>query len=335
MGLSAADLPWHGTAWERVRSWVTSSRLPHAVLIAGRPGLGKGVFAESLAKGLLCQAPAAGVRGCGQCRACTLVAAGSHPDLTRIEPEEEGKPIRVEQVRQLSAALALRPALGGRKVALLIPADAMNRNAANALLKTLEEPPGDAVLLLVSHAPGRLPLTVLSRCQRLGIEPPSPSAARDWLEAHLAGDPRPAADASRLLALAGGAPLAALGLAEAGELGRYARVEADIRGILSGEADPVEVASRWRDSGLARVCRWSYRLAGELLRAAYDPPSSAADVAGGGWALADPRARALFQVVDLAVEALRATDQGISLNEQLALDRVAGAWVAVARAHRA
>jgi DNA polymerase-3 subunit delta' len=318
------------SAWERVAGWLASGRLPHAVLITGRAGLGKGLFAEALAAGLLCQSPSGPARACGQCRSCGLLAAGAHPDLVRAEPAEAGKPIKVDQVRAVVGALALRAGLGGRKVALLLPADAMNRHAANALLKTLEEPPGDTVLLLVSHAPGRLPATVLSRCQRLVIAPPAAGPGQAWLEAQLpgAGHARPAA--ARLLDLAGGAPLAALALARADGLESFSRVERDVAGILSGEVEPLEAADRWRASGVALACRWSYRVAGALLRAAYDPPGSGAGAPGA--ASGRLPVRLLVQVMDRAVDTLRAIEQGAPLNDQLAIDRLACAWAEVGHA---
>jgi DNA polymerase-3 subunit delta' len=261
--------------------------------------------------------------------ACGLVGSGAHPDLTRLEPEELGKPIRVEQIRDLTAALGLRAALGSRRVAVLEPADAMNRYAANALLKTLEEPPGDAVLLLVSHAPTRLAVTVRSRCQRLVFRAPPPEEGERWLAARLEEAGRDALQASRLLALAAGAPFDALAIDRDGRLATYARVREDARGLLA-RADPIEVAVRWKTYGLAEVCRWSYRVSSELVAGSYAPTPTSPAVppggGGGGEVLGGEAIRRLFRVMDLAIEGLRALEQGVTLNEQLAVDRLALGW---------
>lgn len=112
-------------------------------------------MAERLMARLLCQQPQ-GLDACGGCKACMLLKAGSHPDNFVLEPEEADKPIKVDQVRELVAFVVQTAQLGGRKVVLIEPVEAMNVNASNALLKSLEEPSGDTVLLLVTHQPSRL-----------------------------------------------------------------------------------------------------------------------------------------------------------------------------------
>lgn len=199
--------PWQAAAWAHLRALLEAERLPHALLVAGPGGSGERVFAERAAQALLCRAPE-GVP-CGGCPACRQFDAGTHPDAIRVEPAEAGKAIPVDAVRALVARLALTGT--GRKVALIDPADAMNTNAANSLLKTLEEPPGDSVLLLVSMRPGRLPATVRSRCQRITFGLPEPETACAWLEEH------GVADAASWLARAGGAPLTARALAQQGD----------------------------------------------------------------------------------------------------------------------
>lgn len=196
--------PWQAPAWAHLQAMLAADRLPHALLIAGPGGTGEHVFAERVAQALLCAEPARAP--CGACPACRQYGAGTHPDAIRLEPPEAGKAIPVDAVRALSGRLALTGA--GRKVALIDPADAMNANAANSLLKTLEEPPGDCVLLLVSLRPGRLPATVRSRCQRITFGLPEPEIALAWL-----GE-QGVTDAATWLARAAGAPLAARDLAQ-------------------------------------------------------------------------------------------------------------------------
>ncbi len=150
-------------------------------LIHEAPGAGGEWLALWAARLVLCEHPERAP--CGQCRACRRVLARAHPDLSFLGLEEDSKQIRIEQVRELSAELALTSHGGGYKVAIVTPADALNRFAANALLKTLEEPPARTLLILVVTQPSRLPATVLSRCQRLRVRAPQRAQSLAWLEA--------------------------------------------------------------------------------------------------------------------------------------------------------
>lgn len=197
-------LPWQHTHWRQLNRQWTESRLPHALLLTGPPGLGKRHFARVLAARLLCAATD-GPQACGQCRDCRQLTAGSHPDHVLVVPEAPDSPIKVDQVRELGDFLARTRQRERVKIAVLEPADRLNANAANALLKTLEEPPPDRLLLLISSLPGRLSATIRSRCQRLTFTPPPADAALAWLRAELSEG----FDAELLLRLAGGAPLLA------------------------------------------------------------------------------------------------------------------------------
>jgi DNA polymerase-3 subunit delta' len=212
-------LPWQGPAWDALMARRT--HLPHALLVHGPQFIGKQHLAGLFASGLLCLEPVDGGLPCGQCRACRLMAAQSHPDLRWVVPEadeaageESDRPasrtrrpsrdIRIEQVRSLQDWLSVGGHQGGWKIALICPAEAMNTATANALLKTLEEPPPQTLLLLVSHRPALLLPTVRSRCQRLACAPPERAQALAWLREQ--GLPQ----AEARLDLVGGVPLQAL-----------------------------------------------------------------------------------------------------------------------------
>ena len=209
--------PWH----EAIAASALGSRQrwPHALLITGRRGLGKRLLALHFARSLLCENPRDSGEACGACPSCGYVGQGTHPDLQLIEPvtyDDEGNAtavdtIGVERVRELIAFSQLSPHRQRAKVGLIAPAEAMNAAAANALLKTLEEPPPGTFLLLVSHQPARLPPTIVSRCLRLPAAEPDRSAAAAWLAHNGIGK----ADPALVLAQAGGAPLFALALADA------------------------------------------------------------------------------------------------------------------------
>jgi len=193
-------------------------RFPHALLLTGPPGIGKRTLALCVARALLCETPRADGDACGTCASCRYAAAGQHPDLRLVEPvsvDEEGTVtpqewIQVDAIRGVIDWAQLTSHRGVAKVAVIVPAERMNVAAANALLKTLEEPPPDTYLILVTAAPGRLPATVRSRCRVVPAPRPTRAAARDWLVAQ--GIAATAADA--LLAQAGGAPLVAQTLAD-------------------------------------------------------------------------------------------------------------------------
>jgi len=141
-------LPWQAELWRQLAG---RTQHAHAYLLHGPGGIGKRQLAEQLMALLLCQRPV-DATACGECKACQLLAAHTHPDHYILEPEEVDKAIRVDQVRDLVGFVTQTAQLGGRKVILLEPAEAMNLNAANALLKSLEEPSGDTVLLHQSPA---------------------------------------------------------------------------------------------------------------------------------------------------------------------------------------
>ena len=214
-GDHARPLPWQTAAATQLLSRL--ERWSHAQLITGPAGIGKGVLAHWLARALLCESPSDARTPCGTCASCRYAAAGQHPDLRVVEPvdpgDDEAKPtewIAVDRIRALIRWAALTSHRGGAKVALIVPAERMNAAAANALLKTLEEPPADTYFMLVSHQPGRLPATITSRCQRIVAPRPTEAQGLAWLA------DQGFASAGDVLAQANFAPLAAGALADAG-----------------------------------------------------------------------------------------------------------------------
>ena len=222
--------PWQKAAWDRLAG--QGERPHHALLIHGPAGIGKLAFAERFAQFLLCESPGA-TKPCGACDGCRWFVAGSHPDLRRLEPEalarrvaaendsempaataakaaRPSQEIKVDQVRELDGFLSLRSHRGRMRIVLAHPAEAMNVNAANALLKALEEPQPGARFLLVSHRPARLLPTIRSRCVAVPMALPEPELARAWLKEQRVPD------AEAWLTFAGGAPLQALVYASEG-----------------------------------------------------------------------------------------------------------------------
>jgi DNA polymerase-3 subunit delta' len=238
-------LPWLAPIWGRLRQARAADRLPHALLIAGARGVGKRRLAEQLVRALLCQTPDPDGRACGHCVDCFLNAACSHPDLVRVSPDPESKSgeITIDAIRTLTERAALTPLRSARKLILIDPADRMNAAAANALLKTLEEPAGDTLLCLIGEQPGRLPATIRSRCQWLKVHTPPADEALAWLT------PRLGEGAAARLRLAYGAPLRALNELDGVVLGQRESLVRSLLGIARGELDPVAEAAAWNRVG--------------------------------------------------------------------------------------
>jgi DNA polymerase-3 subunit delta' len=180
---------------------------------------------------------------CQRCTSCQRASHGQHPDLMVIRPLDGSTQIKIEQLRELTAELTLTAHQGGYKVGILSPADSMNRFAANALLKTLEEPPQATLLILVASQPSRLPATILSRCQRVRVRAPQREDAIAWLQAT-----RGPGDWGRVLAVLGTAPMAAAVADPAAIVEIAAEVRHGLEEAASGAGDPVATAERWARS---------------------------------------------------------------------------------------
>jgi DNA polymerase III subunit delta' len=205
----------HQRALRFVERAVHEERPPHALLLEGPTGAGKTTLAFDLAAGLLCLAEDPRSRPCRDCAACRKLAHANHPDVHRLVPEGAGQQIRVGQVHQLAAELALLPLEGRYRLAIVEHAQRLNQDAQNALLKTLEEPPARAVLVLAADDSAALLPTVISRCARLRLGPlPAPVVADLLVELDAADGAR----AATIARLAGGRPGRALELAGQPEL---------------------------------------------------------------------------------------------------------------------
>ncbi|OEC61220.1 MULTISPECIES: DNA polymerase III subunit delta' [Pseudomonas] len=256
----AEAYPWQDSLWQHLAG---RTRHAHAYLLHGPAGIGKRALAERLMARLLCQQPS-GNDACGQCKSCFLLAAGTHPDNYVLEPEEIDKAIRVDQVRDLVDFVVQTAQLGGRKVVLLEPAESMNLNAANALLKSLEEPSGDTVLLLISHQPSRLLPTIKSRCVQQACPLPGEAESLTWLARALPDSD--AATRADLLALAGGSPLTALRLHGQGVLEQRAQVVEGVKKLIKQQVGVSQLAEGWNAVPLVLLFDWFCDWAQLMLR---------------------------------------------------------------------
>jgi DNA polymerase-3 subunit delta' len=224
-----------------LRSSLRNGRFPHAFLFVGPDGIGKRTFARTLAQALLCETnPEALLEPCGHCPGCVQVKAGTHPDLLEAARPEDRQELPIRVIRDLCAEFGLKPARGPRKVAIVDDVDDMNDEAANAFLKTLEEPPPGAALILIGTSAELQLETIVSRCQVIRFEPLSEPVLADLLvEKGVASD---ADDAARLAALGEGSMSRAVGLANA-DLERFRRDLIDELACEHG-FDPSQLAQR-------------------------------------------------------------------------------------------
>jgi len=259
--------PWMRAPWERFWRARQAGRLPHALLLAGAAGIGKGLFAEALAAALLCPRVTSAGLACGHCEDCQLLRAGNHPDRALLGPDPDAKTqeIRVDAIRELIQGEALSAHRGQYKIILIDPAHQLNRAAANSLLKTLEEPSAQTVMILVSAEPNRLPATIRSRCQCLTMPLPTESMALAWLSER-AGD----ADPRQLLRLAPGAPVKALAYRDSDLVARREERFAGFQGVVRGACDPIAEAGAWNTLDSRLSCQWLSSWVSDLLRLAAD-----------------------------------------------------------------
>lgn len=268
--------PWNSSLWHRLIE--QRERRAHAHLFCGVAGLGKRELALEFGRHLLATDK----------RTQQLFDAGSHPDMHIVMPEalvvsDEGqgpeyarryvglgkksaKPARiitVDQIRQLIGTVYRHPHMAQVKYVVIMPADRMNLNAANALLKALEEPPADTVFVLVSAHPERLPATIRSRCVSVEFRPPPTNSGVAWVADRLDGD----TDRARLLLhLAAGAPLQALALAAGDFEDRRAKLIGELKTLIAGRSDASAVAQAWveRDA-ISEGLQFVQRLLGDLV----------------------------------------------------------------------
>ena len=233
---------WQTSNWQNLTTSQQNKRLAHGLLFHGVKGIGKNAFALDFAHWLICEQPLAD-KACGKCKACQLIQAESHPDFLTLYPEEEGKAIKVDQVRELINKIALTSYGQRSRVIIISPADALNVNASNSLLKTLEEPPANTVLILISDKPSKLTATIRSRTQMIRFDLPSTEQSLQWLKQHDVDN------AELVLKLSAGAPLSALTMAEDEALHIRDKLFNNWQELANGHADALESATMWIKDG--------------------------------------------------------------------------------------
>ena len=296
-----APLPWQQEAWSQIEELIAAERLPQAFLLTGSAGIGKCHFLKAIAARVMCADPVAGT-ACGRCRSCSLLAAGSHGDCLEVGAEEGSRVIKVDQVRQLIDFSAKTPSLGQRKFILLGPAEFMNLNAANALLKCLEEPSQNTYMLLYSHQPAGIPATVRSRCQRMAMAIPELSRTLPWLTGVTGSE----STAKKLLEVCDQRPLDACELFHADGLDQYLAIREDLLAVAEGRLSPLEFPARVGELELDRVLALLQGFLEEKIRRL---------VTGG-----DTRVQDVFRLRDELARQKSALARGANPNRQLIIE---------------
>ena len=255
--------PWQLAEMQRMHQVIEQQRLPHALLFSGPEGIGKRHFASCLAHDLFSRHSRAD-------NFHSLLKAGSHPDLQYVTLLEDKHQISVEQIRDLSQTIALTPQVSDIKVAIIEPAEQMTVAAANALLKTLEEPAGHTHIMLLSHNAGRLVQTIRSRCQHHALGLPNQQLAAEWLQSSGVNN------AADYLMLTGGAPLMAVNAAEHGWLESNQNLMNDLSLLMNDNSDFLAVAGNWRNIELSLLISWIQKLVHSLIKARLDPEFTSA-----------------------------------------------------------
>ncbi len=229
--------PWNESFRERITHQFEHNKLAHAMLFAGPEYLGKFDLAFALSTQFLCTAVVS-AESCGACSSCLLIRAGTHPDLRLVQPEDS-KQIKIDQIRTLIRWVGQTSSRSGLKIAIVSPAEQMNHQSANALLKCLEEPASNTLIFLVTANPGSLLPTIRSRCQQYLFPIPNREVALRWLKDQAADLENP----SMKLEISGGAPLAVLHQFDKEYFQRRTQITAAIRQVLGAAGNPVESAS--------------------------------------------------------------------------------------------
>lgn len=287
----SVPLPWHQPTLQDWLARQQQGRLPHALLVSGPAGSGKRRLVAAMAQSLLCSAGTG--PACGECQGCHLAVAGTHPDFHWLQPEEGKRQVRIDQIRELVEFAARTAQFGGYRVAVVEPAEAMNRNAQNALLKTLEEPGDRTLLMLVSDQPSLLLPTIRSRCQQVTVARPEPAQAQAWLGERIGDEVR----ARALLGAAGGAPLRALSLDGANWFADRTRLLGHCLALLEGRASASTVAAQLSEYDLP-----------ELLQALALWWQQAASMTAGRAEQADPELLPLYRRLRSRCQRLRLLD---------------------------
>ena len=252
---------WHQTVWDQLITTRNSNHLPHAILISGAEGTGKQAFAEALIDSLLCESPLKDYHACGHCKSCHVKHSDAHPDYVHVTIDEKKTQILIDQIRQLNEFLQLSRSYQGSRVAFIHPAEALNINAANSLLKSLEEPADNSVIILLTSQLSTLLPTIKSRCQILHLVTPSKETALQWLsQQSIQHKP------DELLEMSGGRPLYALTLDNEEHFERRNNFANDLSAVVMHQQSITEISKKWQHAVKYELLDWQIHWVQQLIK---------------------------------------------------------------------
>ncbi len=320
-------LPWQSEQWQAFTDRLDQERLAHAWLLRGASGIGKQQFAEAFAALALCETTDQVKEACGFCRGCRLMQSGNHPDYMLLAPEQAGKAIKIDQVRQLTGFTEKTALRQGRRVIVISPAEQMNLNAANALLKCLEEPAGDTLFLLVSSQLSLLLPTIRSRCQQMVFPLPSADEAKSWLIQQEGVSENSFAS---LLDMAGGRPFLALEYAGKDVQSQRQLLVEGLQEVSSGRQAPVEVAAQWQDVPQDRLIGWVQHWLYLMIRHMAGDTDSLQGQDGVKmltYVATKAGSRSLMMLHDWLLQQQHTIKRGMNLNRQLFCEQLLIRWL--------
>lgn len=314
-----SNYPWLKSSFDQIREDASADRLAHALLLSGIEGIGVPEFAGEIAGYRLCFNPivstAGGEGACGQCKACGLLNSGTHPDLRILEPEGAAQIIKVDQIRELVNFMSQTPQIGEWKVAIIRPAHRMNHNAANALLKVLEEPAGRSLLLLATERPQMLLPTVRSRCTHIRLQSPNEAQVKDYL-ASMNVDITANTDAIRKIGLK---PLMITDWINTDLMSSWKMALSEISALENRQSNAVKAAQLLKDLNFSQLINWLIEYASLRMK-----NSIQAKASFNGFERYE-------QVYGLLLDTRRALDSGANPNAQLALESIFLDWPQASR----
>jgi len=259
--------PWLNEHWLTLSRYLDSDRLPSALMLQANEGLGLMELAIEFSKRVICLTPNGGL-ACGQCASCLLFQAGNYPDFYHLQPEEGKATIRIAAIRELALSLSLSAQYTKPRVVIINTADAMLHQAANSLLKTLEEPSENTCLILIAHHLSKVPLTIRSRCQLISLKNIEQNKALSWL-----GE-QGCEQAAEYLSLANNAPITAKTLWQKNALEQQEVLFEGLMGVVKGKMDPVLFAELCFSQKETPVLQWLISWFTDAVKCAHGSPSS-------------------------------------------------------------
>lgn len=253
--------PWQIPAWQRLQQAIANNHLHHALLFSGEAGCGNERFLAALANSLLCLNPASDGYACGECRSCKVQAAGAHPDFMAVGILDDKQSILIDQIRELNYFLNLSRSYSPRRAVIIHPAERMNANAANSLLKSLEEPAADTHILLLTENPAVLLPTIRSRCLAIRLPLPTHQQSVAWLQQQTLQH-----SVESLLATALGRPLMALALDSTDTLSHRTQWLTHLTQCLQGQGNITEISAHWEKFDKVQLLDWQFTWLQSLLK---------------------------------------------------------------------